>query len=237
MFINSVAPKRMSIVALLSLLIVSGCQTISSIDQTSHDVMFAKAVTNAACIIIYENSPHLGSEKFDHSQLSVHSITDRHDGWQAADITDRGLRANTYFNRSTGEVICGSTHWKKYLDNTYKPRVYAFVNAGTASRNSTTPISHITRDIKGTWGGESNAIFGKFSSDQDGNKGDVYIRVLNMDQTCIGTYALKTPTSGSWSVRCQNRLGASGSISNSIAKGSDSQFRDIHFTIGDPVEK
>ncbi|MCW8914568.1 MAG: hypothetical protein OQK24_01800 [Magnetovibrio sp.] len=105
-------------------LFVAGCQTTGSLSTPEAEL--AKAVTATYCII--ESSNNIDKEKIRPENIYVYSITDRPNGWKAADVSTPGLhgrvvRGNVYFHTITGEFACGTKNWRKYQSDPTKNRL------------------------------------------------------------------------------------------------------------------
>lgn len=112
----------------LFLLALTGCQTTSQQSGNApglppQDVKIVQVLATNVCVIKRHNSPHIAAKKLEQDSLVINSIGDRENGWRAADVMQRGVRDNIYFNLSKGEVICGGINWAQYRKNKYKPVV------------------------------------------------------------------------------------------------------------------
>lgn len=199
---------------------VVGCQTTQMQGPTAE---LAQRVTAENCVVARESGTQRRTPS--PSDVYVFSVTDRHAGWMAADISFAGVRDNVYFHNTIDAVACGTASWRnlqsdhpEYFMANYDPE--------------------LKRSIAVKWEGYTDLFSGVIVEKPNQKGGDISVLLPNNEGKCTGGYEMKDRARGIWNVTCTNGLEASGEFiafgkgQGSKGHGVDAQGRSVTYTIG-----
>lgn len=216
---------------------IAGCQTVGGGGLDTPDALLAKHILDTHCVISTSKGGGRSTESpVNKSRSHVYSVTERPNGWLAADISSpsprgRAFRGNIYFNKMTAEYACGTDNWRAGNDPSS--------SVGFYKTDLITPKPSTTkRSIAVSWEGYADLFSGVIEETGNGQGGNVQIILPNNEGDCTGRYDATSKTRGSWSVSCTNDLAASGTFTaygkgkGASGNGTDARGRMVSYTVG-----